>query len=388
MARVAWANQHPTKTISQMNRNSSAPPTVFLTMTQNRPRWISFGFGRLRSSKLLGIFLLAWAIWHSYVIAAGPGFANPTSFTATALAGVVMDFLYDLFHVEEVDGKALGDALDKIHKLKPKERFGDVGDYTYRLSHLEKNQKADLWTGDIVKIRMSNLPGIGHAASDDIRDIPLQDYEGVTECASFAFSGPDDILVLQRNRLAIGDLKVCPLFREISGLDAPWRAAPIPRPDAVAKLDGASEIKNLVVKFARVKAPELIVSNKDGDKKTIRVAHQGIVPSLTVTFSNGRGKHAPKLDLKSMIALGKRAFGLATGESDDVAVDDVRVKGLDSAGDVLDLSLLEYQLSFRGVASKAKTRRIPYSSRKKFAEQAFEKCIQEARRIIKGQDDD
>jgi hypothetical protein len=289
---------------------------------------------------------------------------------------------FDLYKAEPVAGKTFADAFTEISAIPVASRKTEVQGRPYRMSHLAYDKKRKLWTGDIVRVRMQNLPGIADLESEDIRDIELDDNEGISECAAFLFSEPDNILFLQRSRMAVGSHLVSPLFRKLSGVDSAWSLDPVPRPDALQRILTAAEVKTITVKFARVKASALTLSPKDGDVKAIELIQTGIVPSFKLEMSNGRG--GEKMNVRSAIALVKRLFSMS-GKSgnDEIEIDHLRVQGTDADGEVLDVKMLDYQLSFKGLASDLKSRRIPYSSRRVLAERAYDSTIADARSILK-----
>lgn len=288
---------------------------------------------------------------------------------------------FDFFQVEPVNGSTFTEALDEINGFVPRERKAEIQGRNYRISHLARDSRAKLWAGDIVRVRMQDLPGIADLESDEIKDIPLGDDEGIGECAAFAFGEADNLLVLQRNRMSIGSHLVSPLLRKISQLDVPWAVLPVPREDALERITQAVEIKNILVRFARVKATQLTISPKAGDVEVVDLINRGVVPSFTLQMSNGRSEE--KIDVRAALAFVRRMFSMSGKRGDDeIEIDQLRVRGTDSEGDVLDVKMLEYQLSFQGIASEAKSRRIPYSTRNLFAERAYNQRLAEARRIL------
>lgn len=290
-----------------------------------------------------------------------------------------MDLHCDFYFVEPTNGKTVGMALKAIGKNAEQDRSGIVQHRNYRISHLSYNSSLGLWTGDIVQVRMKNLPVIASVDSDTTKDIELEDNQGIGECSAFCFSDQDNILILQRNRLSIGQSLFGPLMRELSGIDVPWELKPIPRNDALERLQGAQEVQRVTVDFARVKPTEISLGGTTGTAQAIKMISEGIVPKMRIEISTGRS--ADKLSPRSAIAFVNRVSKFV-GLDSDIKVDEIGVKGRDADGELFDILVCDFVLSHKGVVSDTQSRRASYAIRKKVVLEGFSACIVDAREML------
>jgi hypothetical protein len=135
----------------------------------------------------------------------------------------------------------LGSILSQISTLTGKQQLDTMGDYPIRLHSL--NNTTPDFLGDIARIRMDDIPP-KMKLSGETNPLGLDDDEGLGEISSFIFHPTTNVLMLMRNRNAVGISAFCryiETFGKIEGV----QFRHVFHPDVYKRLQRLDTIKKM-----------------------------------------------------------------------------------------------------------------------------------------------
>ena len=123
----------------------------------------------------------------------------------------------NFFRFEGDEGKIVLLLLAKISKLADdKSRTKDIGGVPFRMQELQKSGR--YWDGDIVRIRMDDLPVI-ISRDGEVEEFDVDDDEGVGEETALRFDPKTRILAIQSNRSGASPSRLARYLEAIGSLD-------------------------------------------------------------------------------------------------------------------------------------------------------------------------
>lgn len=184
--------------------------------------------------------------------------------------------------------RGFGETLTKAGALLLAHRSREIMDTLLRLERLQKDSAAGsgLLLGEIVRIQMTNKPGMASAVTEQ-EPLNLPQGHGLAHSSVFAYDIDSSIMILQTSRNGISTSRIAGYFREISDGQS-YSLLPILRQDALARLNRLTA-RRLRIKLA---APEDL-SVVDSDQQTVKASLRHLKdlaggPWIEVEVSTGR----------------------------------------------------------------------------------------------------
>ncbi len=116
--------------------------------------------------------------------------------------------------------------LQKLIQLPIRVRFREIHQSPLFLHQSSYNQQNHCWEGEIIRLRMNNLP-IKANLSGDTEEFIFGDDEGIGEQTAFLYHLPTRVLLLQANQGGVSAPSFIKYFEVISTLTEPIFVDPV-----------------------------------------------------------------------------------------------------------------------------------------------------------------
>jgi hypothetical protein len=167
-------------------------------------------------------------------------------------------------------------------------------------------ETADLIEGDIVRIRMDNLPKKASLCGA-LEDLDLEDDEGIGEETAFMFIKKYSLLLLQRNRFGLTASAFSSYFEKLGSSENPIMLIPILPGDALLRLDKMQKITKFQVRVAGANNTNIIKENSDcGLSGILDLRKHFEAPYIDFSFSVGRKEQS--LPIKIVKNVSRKIF--------------------------------------------------------------------------------
>lgn len=252
----------------------------------------------------------------------------------------------------------LGDILGAIAGQPLPNRNHEIGGDTFRLQSLNRN--GPLVDGDMVRIRMDNIP-VKASLDGSIEDLALDDDEGIGEESAFVFDTELAVLVYQRNRTGVSSWRFGSYIDNFANLDEAVAIDPIIQSDAYRKIIEMDRQTRIELRCARVDNPEFW-PGADAVSETMRRFSNLKAGNVALTVSCGRGDAAMDRGVVRNIVDSLR--GMARADHDhDRALKALRVTGKTANDETLVVDLLEDRMVETCEVDVGSHRHAPYEGR-------------------------
>ena len=202
----------------------------------------------------------------------------------------------------------------------------------------EAESGSDLWEGEMIRIRMDEVP-VKANLEGDISPIGLEEDEGIGEETAFLYHIPTEILGLQRNRYAVSPSGFAWYFEEKGGI-TPIELEPILREDAIQRLAQMDEVRKLNLHIAGVENMNVFRGLGRGVKGMMTLMDEFGSPNLNVNVSMGR--RSGSLVSSTVKSVAKQLARLS--QRGETTVRKVEITGRDEDGEKTILDLIEYRM--------------------------------------------
>ena len=156
----------------------------------------------------------------------------------------------DFYRVELSDtAEPLAEVMRGLIKRDVKERTVDVGGaLPHRLEELAAGQYLE---GNVLKIRMDDLPVRASVEKPGVQQIEIDDDEGIGEETAFFFAPRLQVIAIQRNRYGLGATPLCRYFRHFfRDQQEAMLFTQILTEDAQMKLEAIDEVRSFEMELA------------------------------------------------------------------------------------------------------------------------------------------
>ena len=267
------------------------------------------------------------------------------------------------------DGVEMEKVLAKIKSTKVEKRTKTINKVPIRAHDFSSD--SEFCYGDLVKIRMDNIPQIANNKTDGLKDILIADDEGLGEASAFLYHKETKILALQYNMHGVREsalIRYLKCFQKVSEL---CELLPVLNEGEEEKFKRMTLFNKLHVKLARGLTPKVAEKNKSGTSvgNVFEIIDRHDSPNIEVTLSLGHAKKGSTL---------QNITGLVTDLLSDMGskaeVKKLEVKGKESVG--LDTEVVDFISSimkFEGTVKSGKSRTYPYKNRKNVLIDAWNK---------------
>lgn len=256
--------------------------------------------------------------------------------------------------------------LKKANEKKANERVLDIDGRKIELHALSTS--GEKWEGDMVKIRMTNLPSKA-TLSGEVEDLDLPSNAGLGEHTAFLYHQRLRVLLIQRSRSGVPAAIFNRYFEQIGKLDGPIDLTPIIQANAKDRIRAMQKVKKMRIKLAGIDHKKGLVSDGsslEGAMKTINLLD---APYAELVFSMGRQEGS--LDVPKAVKA-----ALALGTMKEASVIELTGVRSDDERDIIDL--LDYCMTEQeNAAYDQSQRRIGYASRQAALTNAWKRRVQE-----------
>lgn len=290
----------------------------------------------------------------------------------------------DFYQVETGTDRPFMQTLEDVERLpNTQHRTHTVNGFPIRLAESSRMPTGNVFEGDLVKIRMDNLP-VKASIRGGKENIDMADDEGIGEETAFAFVPDLDLLIIQRHRLGVTASAFCTYFEQLCELTQPIELLPIIHPDALLRLQRSTSIRSFEVRLARVRA-EAALAGTDNTLINTSLSTMDAFdsPTLTITLGTGRQKRH-SLVVEKVIRTAKSLLR-TSGQScpQDNGVDKLRARCVDADGVISPIDFLRDKVFFSSdVEMNTENRRISYERRKSLVREAWSSTESSLRDII------
>lgn len=253
-----------------------------------------------------------------------------------------------------------------------------------RIRLQEASSSHQRWEGDMIRIRMDELPLVA-SLDGKTEPVDLEDDEGIGEETAFRYHSGLRVLALQRNRTGVSAYAFARYFELMGELDETIILEPVLELDTLNRLNAIHDVTKFEIRFAGLRNIGEIFQGQDATiKQFITVADQFRAPTMTVTLSMGHARDG--FLATSKVKRVARALRRLVS-SDRGAVKRIEISGHSDTDekDVIDL-LKDRMIEIRDVELDA-DRRVPYGSRLSALRDACRSRQQELRRMFGDESD-
>ncbi|MEA5567516.1 DUF6731 family protein [Anabaena sp. UHCC 0399] len=262
---------------------------------------------------------------------------------------------------------SFGEVLQKVIQLPADQRFQEV-----RLHYVSLHEAVfgwqQTWEGEIVRLRMDNIPVKANLAGK-IEDFKLADDEGIGEQSAFIYDPATNILLLQSNKHGVSPGNFARYFELIISSNASIYIDPVIQLDALQRLEQMKTVKKLNISIAALE--NMSVFENSGLEEFVNLTTAYQAPAIDIEFKVSRSK-------KSSLPLEKVRNAttalLCISNQNQSQVKKIRISGSSDDDDNLYVDLLKDKMR-ESIQIKASTgqRNIPYLERQKALRDAWEK---------------
>lgn len=260
-----------------------------------------------------------------------------------------------------------GEVLQKVITLPAEQRFKEV-----RLHHLSVHEAnfgwQQTWEGEIVRIRMDNIPTKADLAGK-IEDFKLADDEGIGEQSAFIYHPDTNIMLLQSNKHGVSPGNFAQYFELMIGSNASIYIDPVIQLDALQRLENMNKVKNFDISIAALE--DMSIFDNSGLEEFAKLTTVYQAPSINIELKVSRKKNS-SLPVEKVRNAAKSLLRISNQNQNQVKK--IRISGSSDEDDSLFVDLLKDRMreSIQINASKNQ-RNIPYIERQKALRNAWQK---------------
>lgn len=275
------------------------------------------------------------------------------------------------------------DVLAKAHGLPRNDTSRNraaphsQGSHQIRLHALQPQQR--LWEGDLIRIRMDDLPLKANLVGDT-EIIPLDDDEGIGEETAFLYDSKLHVLVLQANRSGVTAGAFAYYFEQVGDVEGPIVLAPVLELDTLDRLRRLGEVRKLTIRFAGLDNVGQIFQGQDAAvQEFTNAAAQFRAPVMEVSLSVGRQRGVSLLVQKA-----KRAAQQLVRSADQHpnSIERIEISGTSDTGERDVIDLLRDRIREEHEVAADRDRRVDYQRRGSIIRSAYDKRRGELQRMF------
>ncbi len=180
------------------------------------------------------------------------------------------------------------EILKQVYSLSIQDRILQKDDFPVWLH--EASIEDQYIAGDIIRLRMKNLPSKGNL-SGIINNLDFKNDEGISEHTAVFYHIDTHVLLLQKVQGGVDIGKFTNYFEEILNNTINIIDKPILDIDVIRRLDKVKDIRSYEVKFARPDNLDCFTDVHDSVEELLRINSELNSLTIEVKFSVGRKKN-------------------------------------------------------------------------------------------------
>lgn len=290
----------------------------------------------------------------------------------------MVSFKSDFFELVPDDPMsfALPQLFGEIEKLPPERRRRAVKGDPALQERVTVNEH--LWEGNLLRISMDDLPSRAKLTGA-MRELDLDDDEGLGNENAFLYFETRKLLVLQRNRNGLSSNGFCEYYAQHSA-GSSFTARPVESLAAIEALAGLKEPKRLRVALARAEGMEAFDNLALGTRDATSIFKELNAYGITLEISVRRtGKTMALTAVADWI---RRLFDAA---KHGAPIEHIEVYGRSQNDERFDLDFLDYRIhDDRPISFEPapRSRVVPYNLRREALKSAYLSRVSEVGKIL------
>lgn len=252
---------------------------------------------------------------------------------------MIKDVAFDFWQIETPrDLPTFTDILTQTAAIGDlSKRVVNVGGRTLRFETLKLESR--LFLGDLIKLRMDELPGVA-SASTPRRDLNLQNDQGITEETAFGYDTRTGVLIAQRNFYGASPSVIVEYFRSLANYQGVIQSHPIVSEEGFARLQSMHSIKKMSFRVARPQRGAIARASTASVGSAIGILDD--LSAMQVEMGISVGRYDSVLSKARVISVIRDLLRLHENNAEAVEKVVVSGKAEDETRDVFDL--LEYRV--------------------------------------------
>jgi hypothetical protein len=256
-------------------------------------------------------------------------------------------------------------------------RSFEVRGYPIRLQ--VAHESSDFWSGDMIRIRMNDIPTKA-SLDGDTEPVSLEDDEGIGEETAFLYHIPSKVLMLQRNKSGVSVSALAIYFREISQLGCPIYLEPILAGDALLRIQKMGVIRKFEIKAAGLDRMDIFKSDDAAVNEILDLRGTYNAPSIHIALSVGNRKDT-FLKAKQVINTALALVKLSGHPESQVKT--IKISGaVDDDDETEIIDLFEYYLKEEISIQSSRARSLSYQERSNALKDAWVKRVEELSKMF------
>lgn len=237
-------------------------------------------------------------------------------------------------------------------------------DNPIRMASIAMSSNRQEWIGDMVKIRMDNIPPKA-STTGSLNPLQLSNDEGLGEETAFLYIPRHKVIVVQRNFYGVAPSIMCKYMSEKSSAKASYKLKPIISNASFDRLRRMSSVSKMQISFANINNSQALVNRNDGLGDALNNFERYGAISAEITLSVGKTKKS--MDIRNVI---RTALSLHR-HKDTNTVKKIEISGSNEYDSKTVLDLLEDRIVYKETIPSDENRNIPRSRRFDFLQNAW-----------------
>jgi hypothetical protein len=294
---------------------------------------------------------------------------------------LTIDFYQVLTNSSLSSISSFDDILQKLASLPTNQRTKLIRLHPVYLYEIQCGWQ-DTWEGEIVQLRMDNIPVKGNL-SGDIEDFQLSTDEGIGEQSAFIYHPGSKILALQTNRHGVSPGNFAQYFESIAEGDTEIALIPVLQIDAMQRLENMKDVTKMEINVAGLSNMSLFNTGDDGLQEIIELTNFYESPSVCIEMKASPRRSEPSfLSKEKVINTAQTLLRVSNTKQSNTKVKQIRITGKSDEEDNIFVDLLKDKMREHvQVNSSSRNRNIPYVDRKIALQNAWNKRLSEISRM-------
>jgi len=274
----------------------------------------------------------------------------------------------DFFHVEgDEETPPFQQVLEMVMGKSPADATINVSGTPCRLDQCTKRDP--LYQGNLVKIRMEQVPGVASVAEAGITPIELEEHEGIGEQTAFLFDRRTEVLAMQRNRFGVTARVFVRYFGEFLQQPAMLLLHPVLQSGTLRQLQRMNIIRKLKISVAGAET-RIFRDQGFAAKQLAEIQTMFGAPAVEVIVKMGHARGSLATNAVRTAVNGLLRISNAETEADKNSIQDLKVHGGADDSDYAWLDLLNNRM-YEVVTFSTDSRIVPYDNRREAVRTAW-----------------
>ena len=270
---------------------------------------------------------------------------------------------FDFYRIEmpSVTSVVLENNLHQLMQLSIDKRFREVRQHQVCLYNADSTWQ-QTWEGEMVRLRMNDLPIKGNLSSGQIGDIVLKEDEGIGEKSAFLYHPSTRVLVLQSSKTGISPVSFAEYFELVNNFSDSIYVDPVLQSTTMGRLDKIKTISEFDVRVAALDNMSFLKGYDCGVQEIINLNEFFGSPIISLKLSTGRKGKKGKISVENVKSAVQSLLRMSAQNPQKVK--NIRISGSTEENESLYIDLLKDRMREDVDIDSGKSRTVPYDKRK------------------------